>query len=35
MLMVAGASFYKHAHNMDTERWMLDTIEFERAIKLA
>lgn len=34
VLMVEGASIDKQAHNMDTERWMLDTIEFDRAIKL-
>ena len=35
VLMVEGASIDKQAHNMDTERWMLDTIEFDRAIKVA
>jgi len=35
VLMVEGASIDKQAHNMDTERWLLDTIEFDRAIKLA
>lgn len=34
VLMVEGASIDKQAHNMDTERWILDTIEFDRAIKL-
>jgi alkaline phosphatase len=34
LLMVEGASIDKQAHNMDTERWLLDTIEFDRAIKL-
>jgi alkaline phosphatase len=34
VLMVEGASIDKQAHNMDTERWMLDTIEFDRTIKL-
>jgi alkaline phosphatase len=34
VLMVEGASIDKQAHNMDTERWMLDTLEFDRAIKL-
>jgi alkaline phosphatase len=34
VLMVEGASIDKQAHSMDTERWMLDTIEFDRAIKL-
>ncbi len=32
VLMVEGASIDKQAHNMDTERWLLDTIEFDRAI---
>jgi alkaline phosphatase len=35
VLMVEGASIDKQAHNMDTERWMLDTLEFDRAIKVA
>ncbi len=35
VLMVEGASIDKQAHNMDTERWILDTIEFDRAIKIA
>ena len=35
VLMVEGASIDKQAHNMDTERWMLDTIEFDRAIGVA
>ena len=34
VLMVEGASIDKQAHNMDTERWLLDTIEFDRSIKL-
>ena len=34
-LMVEGASIDKQAHNMDTERWMLDTLEFDRAVALA
>jgi alkaline phosphatase len=34
VLMVEGASIDKQAHNMDTERWMLDTIEFDRTIAL-
>jgi len=33
VLMVEGASIDKQAHNMDTERWLLDTIEFDRAIQ--
>ena len=35
VLMVEAASIDKQAHNMDTERWMLDTIEFDQAIKVA
>lgn len=35
VLMIEGASIDKQAHNMDTERWMLDTIEFDRAIQVA
>jgi alkaline phosphatase len=35
VLMVEGASIDKQAHNMDTERWMLDTLEFDRAIQVA
>lgn len=35
VLMIEGASIDKQAHNMDTERWMLDTIEFDRAVRLA
>ena len=35
VLMVEAASIDKQAHNMDSERWMLDTIEFDRAIQLA
>ena len=35
VLMVEGASIDKQAHNMDTERWLLDTIEFDRAIQVA
>ena len=35
VLMVEGASIDKQAHTMDTERWMLDTIEFDRAVKVA
>jgi alkaline phosphatase len=34
-LMVEAASIDKQAHNMDTERWILDTIEFDRAIDVA
>ncbi|MBC7436859.1 MAG: alkaline phosphatase [Bdellovibrionales bacterium] len=35
VLMVEGASIDKQAHNMDTERWMLDTLEFDRAVAVA
>ena len=31
-LMVEGASIDKQAHNMDSERWILDAIEFDRAV---
>ena len=34
-LMVEAASIDKQAHNMDSERWILDTIEFDRAIAAA
>jgi alkaline phosphatase len=32
VLMVEAASIDKQAHNMDTERWILDTIEFDHAV---
>jgi alkaline phosphatase len=32
-LMVEGASIDKQAHNMDSERWIVETIEFDRAIQ--
>jgi len=32
VLMIEGASIDKQAHNMDTERWVLDTVEFDRAV---
>lgn len=32
VLMVEGASIDKQAHNMDTERWLLDTVEFDKAV---
>jgi alkaline phosphatase len=35
VLMVEGASIDKQAHAMDSERWMLDTIEFDRAVSVA
>jgi alkaline phosphatase len=34
VLMVEAASIDKQAHNMDTERWILDTIEFDRAVEV-
>ena len=33
VLMVEGGSIDKQAHLMDSDRWMLDTIEFDRAIE--
>lgn len=35
VLMVEGASIDKQAHNMDAERMMLDTIEFDRSVQKA
>lgn len=35
VLMVEAASIDKQAHSMDSERWMLDAIEFDRAIGVA
>lgn len=35
VLMIEGASIDKQGHSMDTERWMLDTLEFDRAVALA
>src|SRR5262245_30630807 len=35
VLLVEGASIDKQAHNMDTERWILDTIEFDKAVAVA
>lgn len=32
-LMVEAASIDKQAHAMDTDRWILDTIEFDRAVE--
>ncbi|MEZ0386153.1 MAG: alkaline phosphatase [Verrucomicrobium sp.] len=34
-LMVEGASIDKQAHNMDSERWILEAIEFDRAVAKA
>lgn len=35
VLMVEAASIDKQAHNMDTERWLLETIEFDKAVGVA
>ncbi|MGH8554194.1 MAG: alkaline phosphatase [Gammaproteobacteria bacterium] len=35
VLLVEGASIDKQAHSMDTERWVLDTIEFDKSIAVA
>ena len=35
VLMVEGGNIDKQAHAMDTERWLLETIEFDRAVKRA
>ncbi len=35
VLMVEGASIDKQAHNMDSERFILDTIEFDKAVAVA
>lgn len=35
VLMVEGASIDKQAHLMDTDRWILETIEFDRAVQKA
>jgi len=35
VLMVEGASIDKQAHLMDSDRWVVDTIEFDRAIQVA
>lgn len=35
VLMVEGASIDKQAHNMDSDRWLLETIEFDKAIGVA
>jgi alkaline phosphatase len=35
VLMVECASIDKQAHNMDTDRWILETIEFDRAVARA
>jgi alkaline phosphatase len=35
VLMIEGASIDKQAHLMDSDRWILETIEFDRAIQKA
>ena len=35
VLMVEGASIDKQAHQMDSARWVVDTIEFDKAIGVA
>ena len=32
VMMIEGASIDKQAHNMDTERWVHDAIEFDKAV---
>jgi alkaline phosphatase len=34
-LMIEGASIDKQAHLMDSDRWILEVIEFDRAVKVA
>jgi alkaline phosphatase len=35
VLMIEGGNIDKQAHAMDTERWLVETIEFDRAVKRA
>lgn len=35
VLLVEGASIDKQAHMMDSERWIMDTIEFDHAVAVA
>jgi alkaline phosphatase len=35
VLMVEGASIDKQAHEMDSARWMMDTMEFDKAVAVA
>lgn len=35
VLLVEGASIDKQSHLMDTDRWILETLEFDRAVQLA
>lgn len=34
-LLVEGASIDKQSHLMDTDRWILETVEFDRAVQVA
>lgn len=34
-LMIEGASIDKQAHAMDSDRWILETLEFDRAVEVA
>lgn len=34
-LMIEGASIDKQAHLMDSDRWIMETLEFDRAVKVA
>lgn len=34
-LLVEGASIDKQSHQMDTDRWILETVEFDRAVQVA
>ena len=34
-LMIEGASIDKQSHLMDSDRWILETLEFDRAVKVA
>lgn len=35
VLMIEAASIDKQSHLMDSERWLLDTVEFDRAVQVA
>ena len=35
LLLIEGASIDKQSHAMDTDRWLLETIEFDRAVAVA
>ena len=34
-LLIEGASIDKQSHLMDTDRWILETVEFDRAVQVA